>query len=67
MMLCGRRVESGVIVPWDNMVGEDVVEGKEAVVMGEYPREFNRKVSAVENVVLLIPQIQENVHMNGEG
>jgi len=37
MMLCGRRGKSGVIILWDDMVGEDVAEAKEATVTGEYP------------------------------
>jgi hypothetical protein len=37
MMLRGQRVESGVIIPWDEMVSEDVAKGKEAAVTGEYP------------------------------
>ena len=48
-------------------MGEDETEGKEAVVTGEYPKEFNRKVSAVENVVLLISRTRKNVRTNGEG
>lgn len=37
MMLCGRRGKSGVIILWDDMVGEDVAGAKEVTVTGEYP------------------------------
>ena len=37
-MPCGRRVESGVSVPWGDVVGEDVAEGEDAAVTGENVR-----------------------------
>ena len=66
-MPCGQRVESGVSVPWGDMVGEEVAEGKDAAVTGEYQREFDWKVFAVENVVFLIQRTPKNVRTNGEG
>ena len=63
MMLCRQRVESGVIIPWDDMVSEDVAQGERSGCDRIISREIDGKVSAVENVVSVIPRTWRNVRM----